>query len=61
MPARKVKTPAPIAPLNVRLTPEERADLDAWAATLMDDRGRPLSTSSAVRRLALKAARRGQQ
>jgi hypothetical protein len=56
MPARKqlVKKDRP---LFVRLTPEERASLDAWAASIIDDRGRPMSTSTAVRREVLRIAR----
>ena len=57
MSARKVKKPAPIAPLHLRLTPAERADLDAWAQTIIDERGRPTPTSTAVRREVLKIAR----
>jgi hypothetical protein len=60
MSARKVKKPSPIAPLHLRLTPAERADLDAWAATIIDERGRPTPTSTAVRREVLKIARGGQ-
>jgi len=57
MPARKVKKPAPVAPLNLRLTPEERATLDAMATTVIDERGRPTPTSTWARRVLLKIAR----
>jgi hypothetical protein len=51
------KQPLKDRPLFVRLTPEERASLDAWAASIIDDRGRPMSTSTAVRREVLRIAR----
>ena len=57
MSARKVKKPAPIRPLFIRLLDAERAELDAMAADATDDRGRPMKTSTWARRMLLKIAR----
>jgi excisionase family DNA binding protein len=47
------------APLHVRFDEGERATVDRYARTVLDERGRPTPTSTWARRVLLKIARGG--
>lgn len=51
------KTPAPRICLNIDLNPAERQALDEAAASVTDERGRPMRVSTWARRVLLAAAR----
>lgn len=51
------KTPAPRICLNIDLKPAERAALDAAAAAVIDERGRPMRVSTWARRVLIEAAK----
>jgi hypothetical protein len=44
-------------PLFIRLTAAEHAAIAAYAATVLDERGRPTPTSTLARRILLAAAK----
>jgi uncharacterized caspase-like protein len=44
-------------PLFIRLTQAEHAAIAAYAATVLDERGRPLPTSTWARRVLMAAAK----
>jgi hypothetical protein len=50
------KKPPRIA-LNIDLKPAERAALDAAAAAVIDERGRPMKVSTWARRVLIEAAK----
>ncbi len=51
------KTKPPRIALNIDLKPAERAALDAAAAAVIDERGRPMRVSTWARRVLIEAAK----
>jgi hypothetical protein len=51
------KTKQPRIALNIDLKPTERQALDAAAAAVIDERGRPMKVSTWARRVLIEAAK----